>query len=112
MKVQNYLNDLIFSLNEGQMVYKRVFTHVYGVYQKRIYMCIKNAYMHPSKRHIYAFKVFSKKYTLLLELEPIIYHEPMHFETNGQLYDITGKYLYVKFPRMKTLRCKTFKNIC
>ena len=32
-----------------------------------------------------------------------------HFETNGQPYDITGKYLYVKFPRMKTLRCKTFK---
>ena len=34
-----------------------------------------------------------------------------HFETNGQPYDITGKYLYVEFPRMKTLKCKTFKNI-
>ena len=59
-------------------------------------------HIHASKRHIYAFKVFSKKYTHISRT---------HFETNGQPYDITGKYLYVKFSRMKTLRCKTFKNI-
>ena len=34
-----------------------------------------------------------------------------HLETNGQPCDITGKYLYVEFPRMKTLGRKTFKNI-
>ena len=32
-----------------------------------------------------------------------------HFETNGQPYDITGKYLCVKFPRMKTLSAKHSK---
>ena len=76
---------------------------IYMVFSKaNIYVRQKYAYIRVQKTHIY-MRVY-------IGLEPM-HTSRTHFETNGQPYDITGKYLYVKFPRMKTLKCKTLKNI-
>ena len=65
-------------------------------------MCVKNTHIHASKRHRYM-----RLKCLVKNIHWITAHiSRAHFETNGQPYDITSKYLYVKFPRMKTLRCK------
>ena len=86
-------------------IYKRVCTRIYGVYQKRIYyMCVKNTpYTRPKDTYM-------RLKCLVKNIHWIRAHiSRTHFETNGQPYDITGKYLYVKFPRRKTLRCKNLK---
>ena len=68
-------------------------------------MCVKNTCIHASKRHIYM-----RLKCLVKNIHWIRAHiSRTHFETNGQPYDITGKYLYVKFPRMKTLSAKHLK---
>ena len=67
----------------------------------------KYAYTRIQKTHIYM-----RLKCLVKSIHWIRAHTSRtHFETNGQPYDITDKYLYVKFPRMKILKCKTFKNI-
>ena len=72
-------------------------------------MCVKNTHIHASKRHIY---IYMRLKCLVKSIHWIRAHTSRtHLETNGQPHGITGKYLYVKFPRMKTLKCKTLKNI-
>ena len=71
-------------------------------------MCVKNTHIHASKRYIYMrLKCLVKNIDWIrahTSPEPIL--KQMANRTILPVY-----FLYVKFPRMITLRCKTFKNI-
>ena len=80
------------------------FVPIYMVFSKSEYICASKICIYTRPKDTY---ILMRLKALVKSIHWIRAHTSRtHFETNGQPYD-----LYVKFPRMKTLKCKAVKNI-